>query len=278
MKRYILTMFLLAAAALVSAQSPAIHVQKSGNGRPVLYLPGFTCPGTVWEETTRNLKGKNESHLVSYAGFNGMAPIKMPWYETIKNELLTYIRVNNLTGLYIIGHSMGGTLALDIAAEIPERIHSLVIVDALPCMRELMMPGVSADKIQYKNPYNDQLIKMQDDAFAKNAALYAKQMTNKTEKMELLTGWSIEADRETYVYGYTDLLKLDIRDRLSKVSARVLILGASFPSIEAVEKTMNSQYANLAVKTIEVVPDSRHFIFFDQPELFYTKLNTFLSK
>lgn len=92
----------------------------------------------------------------------------------------------------------------------------------------------------------------------------------------MITNWILEADRKTYVYGYTDLLKLDVRTQLSKVKANVLILGA--PTYGTIAKeTMEKQYANLANKRIEMAPDSRHFIMFDQPEWFYKKVNAFLT-
>ena len=136
MKRLISTIALLFAATISFCQSPAIRVVKVGKGSPILFLPGFTSPGSVWNETIKNLKGQNESHIISYAGFNGTEPIKMPWYETIKKELLVYIRTENLANIKIIGHSMGGNLAVDIAAELPDGVKSLIIVDDARRLRQ----------------------------------------------------------------------------------------------------------------------------------------------
>ena len=89
MKKLVLTLGLIVAiVAAVYSQQNAIRVTKEGNGTPIIFLPGFTTPGSVWKETVKNLKGNYQSHLVSYAGFNGIAPIKMPWYESIKKETL----------------------------------------------------------------------------------------------------------------------------------------------------------------------------------------------
>lgn len=278
MKRSLsIALFLLLSIAIF-AQTPAIQVQKSGKGQPLFLLPGFTCPGSVWDETVVNLKGNYEYFQVSYAGFGGLAPIEMPWYETLKKEILAYINNNNIKEITFIGHSMGGTLALDIAAEIPAMIKKVIVVDGLPCMRAVMMPGVSGDQLQYKSPYNDQLLAMKEEAFAKTAEMYGKQMTTNESKQKLLTEYIMKADRKTYVYGYTDLLKMDIRPALSKIKAPVLVLAASFPSKEIVTKTMKEQFETLANKVIEVVPDSRHFIFFDQADWFYNRVNTFLNK
>jgi hypothetical protein len=41
---------------------------------------------------------------------------------------------------------------------------------------------------------------------------------------------------------------------------------------------LEKQYAKLTNKTIEIAAGGKHFIMFDQPQWFYEKLNSFLSK
>jgi pimeloyl-ACP methyl ester carboxylesterase len=274
----ILTALLILLAFQAQAQNPAIHVEKTGKGTPVIFLPGFITPGSVWTETVKNLKGKHEAHLVSYAGFNGLAPIAMPWYATIKNELVAYIKANKLTNIKLIGHSMGGNLAVDVAAEVGSALDRIIIVDALACMRDVMMPGVPAEALQYESPYNKQMLEMSADAFAQTANMMAEGMTSVPEKQMLLKSWILEADRTTYVYGYTDLLKLDLRPTLATIQVPVLILGAPFPTKEIVMPNYEKQYANLTNKTLEIAPGGRHFIMFDQPEWLYNQINAFLAR
>ncbi|EZH74065.1 hypothetical protein ATO12_14415 [Aquimarina atlantica] len=277
MKTFRITLLALIIINLGFSQTSAITTKIVGQGSPVLFLPGFTTPGSIWNETVEHLTTKSEAHLISYAGFNGNPPIAMPWYDTIKKELIAYIKNKNLTNVTIIGHSMGGNLAVDLAAALPDTITQLVIVDAIPCMRELMMPGVPESQIQYDSPYNKQMLQAEDTQFKQTATMMAQNMTNNKDKVDTLINWIMEADRETYVYGYTDLLKLDLRKVLNKVTAKTLILGASFPSVEIAKSNYEKQYATLANKSIEMASDSKHFIMFDQPEWFYTKVNAFLA-
>jgi pimeloyl-ACP methyl ester carboxylesterase len=276
MKKLIVLLLISIGASAVA--QPAIKVDKAGKGTPVLFLPGFMTPGSVWNETVKNLKGKYEAHLVSYAGFNGNDPIAMPWYATIKKELVDYVKVNKLKNLKLIGHSMGGNLAVDLAAELGDVVDKIIIVDALACMREVMMPGVPAEALQYESPYNKQMLEMNAEAFEKSATMMAQGMTTVTEKQELIKSWILEADRKTYVYGYTDLLKLDLRPTLAQIKIPVLILGAPFPTKEMVVPNYEKQYANLTNKTLEIAPAGRHYIMFDQPEWLYKQINNFITK
>lgn len=277
MKKQLIIMAIILTANMAAAQNPAIKAERSGKGQPIIFLPGFTCPGAVWDETISNLKGKYQVHKISYAGFNGMAPIKMPWYETIKSELLQYIKEQKLEKVTIIGHSMGGTMAVDLAAAAPSTVSRILVVDGLPCLRELWMPGVKAEQIQYESPYNKQMLAQTPEQVKENAKMMAAGMTTNTSKIDVITQWSIEADRETFVYGYTDLLKVDLRDVLPQVKATTLIIGASFPDVAVVKENYEKQYAQLASKSIVIADNSRHFVMFDQPEWFYNQVNTFLS-
>ncbi len=276
MKNIISIVFVFLSTQIGIGQNKAIQSEVLGKGKTTLFLPGFTTPGSIWKETITHLTVKREAHLISYAGFNGLKPIEMPWYSTIKKEIITYIKDKNLQEVEIIGHSMGGTLAVDIAAELPNIVSKIILVDALPCMREVMMPGVPAESLQYESPYNKQMLEMKDNQFKGMATMMATNMTNRKEKVAILTQWILEADKKTYVYGYTDLLKLDLRDQLLKIKAKALVLAA--PAYGEVSKqTMEKQYTNLTNKSIEMAPDSKHFIMFDQPEWFYKKVNTFLT-
>ncbi|MEO9870679.1 alpha/beta fold hydrolase [Ekhidna sp.] len=274
------TLFILSLVLLskLSFSQPPIQIEKNGDGNPIIFLPGFTSPGSVWDETIANLSITYETHVVSYAGFNGLEPIGTPWYEPIKTKLINYIKEENLSNLTIIGHSMGGNLAIELAAAFDEEISGLILIESLPCMRDLMMPGVPASSLQYDSPYNNQMLNMPEDAFNNVALSMARNMTNKEDKVEILAGWSVVADRKTYVYGYTDLLKLDLRPQLNDIQTKTLILGATFPSREMSQQTFDKQYGNLKNKTIELADNSKHFIMFDRPEWLYSQINNYLVK
>jgi pimeloyl-ACP methyl ester carboxylesterase len=277
MKKVKIMIVLVFITSVGFGQNSAINSKVFGKGKPIVFLPGFTCPGSVWDETVANLECKNEVHLISYAGFNGNEPIEMPWYESIKDELILYIKDNKLKDVQIVGHSMGGSLALDIAAALPSQIRRMLLVDAIPNMHEIIMPEVPVESLIYDSPYNLQMIEMDDDEFKSMAEMMASNMTLSQEKIPLLTQWILEADRETYVYGFTDLLKLDLTIVLPQIKAKTLILGASFPDVETAKSNFEKQYAGLSNKTIEMVSDTKHFIMFDQPEWFYKKVNAFLA-
>jgi len=254
-------------SGLVYGQHQSFQVELYGNGDPILLFPGFGCPGTVWEDVVTELSKTNECHVFTFAGFGNVPPIEKPWLPKIKEEILTYISDNNLGQITLIGHSLGGALSLWLGTETGLDLKNIITVDALPSTGALMMPNFNSEMIVYDNPYNKQLLELSNDSFEAMASQMASGTVLNEEKKEIIKDWLVHTDRETYVYGYTDLLKLDLRTDISRITVPVTVLAATKPyGLEAVKNTNADQYKNLKNYEIKFAEESAHFIMFDQPE------------
>jgi pimeloyl-ACP methyl ester carboxylesterase len=270
-KLQIIIVFILAICTM-NAQQTAFKVEIVGKGGPVLLFPGFTCTGDVWKETVAVLSKNYECHIFTFAGFGAVPAIEKPWLPKIKEQVIDYVNRLKLKKPVIIGHSLGGTLGLWLAAEQTSMFKKLIIVDALPSSGALMIPGYNADSIRYDTPYSKQLLSMDSVKFKAMAQQSASFMCLKKEKQAQLVDWVLEADRQTYVYGYIDMLKLDLRESIAKITIPVIILAATYPDKKAIERTYNTQYQKLPGKTIFYADNSAHFVMFDQPEWFLEKI------
>jgi len=278
MKTFTITFALLVLFSLsVSASFQSIKVEVKGKGKPVLLLAGFTCTGDVWDATVSEISENNECHIVTYAGFGDVLAIDTLWLQTIKEDLGKYIEQNKFKDLSIIGHSMGGTLALWLASEKKCGIKNTMVIDALPCMGAMMIPNYSSETITYNTSYSQNMLNMSDSDFSAMALNFAKFMCKNTLKHEQIADWIKKSDRKTYVYGYVDLLKLDLRKELSNIDFSVTILAAANPSRSMVEKHYNEQYALLNKKEIIYIEDSAHFIMYDQYDVYIENVKQFLD-
>jgi len=260
-----------------TAQYNAFEVKVTGEGEPILLFPGFTCTGEVWNATVNELSKNYECHVFTFAGFGDVPAIEKPWLPKVKEGILEYVSQNKLENPVLLGHSLGGALALWMAAD-GNSFKELIIVDALPSTGALMMPDFKSEYMVYDSPYNKQLLVMSDSDFEAMARQMSNSMTKEKSNQEKIKDWMIQADRETYVYGYTDLLKLDLREDLSKINAPVTILAATEPyGLEMAKSTYDLQYKALAEYTIEFANGSSHFIMYDQPQWFIENLKNALK-
>ncbi|TCK67844.1 pimeloyl-ACP methyl ester carboxylesterase [Winogradskyella wandonensis] len=255
-----------------------IHVEVIGQGQPILLIPGFTVPGDSWTNTVNRLKKDYECHIVTLAGFGGKPPIKFPWLPKINEALEDYITSNKLENLLIIGHNLGGTVAIWLASRESLNLSKLILVDALPAAGALMFPNFNPNNLAYDSPFNNQQLAMSKDDFSKLADGMSKGMSLNPKDQEQIKHWILETDRKTYVYGYTDYLKLDVREHLKSIKIPVTILAAEQPfGKDTALENYKSQYANLKAYDLIVAENSAHFIMFDQPEWFLQHINKSLS-
>ena len=278
MRPLLLAFFSLAAAGLAAQSAPAIHVEVRGAGAPTLLLPGFATPAASLGPVADSLGGGRAYYFVDYAGTDGLAPVDTPFYAQVRDALVAYVEEEDLRDVDVVGHSMGGNLAVELAAALPERVAHVAIVDALPCMRAVMMPGVPASAIRYDAPQTVAMLAMDSASVAGANAQMAAGMTSAPERQARLATWLNAADRRTFVLGYTDLLRLDLRPLLPRVAAPVTVLASPSFGAEVVRDNMTAQYAGLADADLHVAPAGGHYLMWDAPAWTAARLREALTE
>tara|TARA_R110002051_G_scaffold73135_2_gene132704 strand:+ start:3867 stop:4709 length:843 start_codon:yes stop_codon:yes gene_type:complete len=275
--KIVLLGLLIHTSVSITAQDKPFKVEVTGEGKPIFLFPGFTCTGEVWDATVADLSQNYECHVFTFAGFGDVSAIEKPWLQKIKEGVVKYIAGKKLETPVLLGHSLGGALALWMATE-SDSFKALIVVDALPSTGALMMPDFKSEYMVYDSPYNKQLLAMNAVDFESMVGQMANGMAKDKSDQERIKNWMIQADRETYVYGYTDLLKLDLREELVKIKIPVTILAATEPyGLEMAKSTYETQYKLLSEYSIEFAAGSLHFVMYDQPQWFRTSLNNALN-
>lgn len=272
-KQFLLFVFGVFFLNVGSNAQQAFQVKVTGKGAPVLLFPGFACTGEVFDETVAVLAKQYECHVFTFAGFGNVPAVEKPWLPKIKDQVIAYVKEKKLNKAVIIGHSLGGTLGLWLAAAEQNLFKKVIAVDALPCTGALMMPNYNSATMVYDNPYSKQMLQTDTATFRTQAKQQVAFMMLNKEKQSKVVDWMMQADRQTYVYGYVDLLKLDLREEVANINVPVIVLAATHPNKAMIEKTYNEQYAKLGNKVIHYADQSAHFVMYDQPEWYLTKIN-----
>lgn len=262
----LLTIFLTTISGFL-ATGQSIKVTSSGSGDPVLLLAGFASTSDVWDSTVETLKDHHQIHVIDYAGFGVLPAVENDFLAQVLTELKSTVQEIDDENLIIIGHSMGGTIAAWLAAQTNLKIKEIIIVDGLPASGALMFPGVDLSTLLYDSPYNDQMLQMDATTFSQTANYMSAGMATAPKHQAMIKQSVLETDRKTYVYGYTDYLKFDIREDLKNIHVPVTILGAGgMFGEETATKTFRDQYSNLELYNLIMHPTSKHFIMYDDPQ------------
>jgi len=260
----------------VFANEAKIQVTITGSGSPIVFLPGFGCPGEVWKDIVEPFKANHACHTISYPGFTGIAAPDTMWYQTVIEQVQDYVATHFDEKPILIGHSIGGTIAMELAIR-KTNCSKVILVDALPCYANLMMPGVPIETITHDSPYNKQILAMDDAQFQGMVRQMTDFMVRNENKKQVIFDWIKQADRKSYTYGYTDLLKTDLRQSIASIEIPVLVLAAVPFSLEQTEKIITDQFKQLPNKKIAYIENSAHFIMYDQPEWLISQIELFLN-
>jgi N-formylmaleamate deformylase len=265
----------------------SFKIEIVGKGKQsMILIPGLTCPGEVWNETVERYKKTYTCHIITLPGFAGQAPIESSAYlQTMRDEIISYIKVSKLKKPIITGHSLGGFLALWISITEPELVGMNIIVDSLPFLGAAQNPNTTADQAK---PMAENMRKMMANAtpeqVKQSQQYFLPGMVTSKEKLELLSKWGIESHQPTVAQAMYELQTIDLREQIASIKTPTLILGSwiGFKDYgmtkEIIQKTYDLQYAKLQPKTIAISDIGKHFLMYDDPQWLFTQMDNFLKK
>ena len=110
-----------------------LHFKKSGKGKPLLILHGLFGMGDNWATLARSYAEKGFSVYVPDLRNHGRSPHDNGFsYDLMAQDIYEFIIRQELQKVSVIGHSMGGKVAMYFAAKFPEMIDKLIVVDIGP--------------------------------------------------------------------------------------------------------------------------------------------------
>lgn len=265
-----------------------ISVEVVGHGPDLVLIPGLSSSRATWRRTAERLRGRYRLHLVQVAGFAGEparanaqgaqpSPVLVPTAEDIDG----YIRSARLAPATLIGHSMGGTMALWLAENRPADVKRVLLVDALPFYGVLMGgPAATAESLKPVAEAMRTRMSASGDHAAAARPMIAMMVTAPAD-VDRVVGWSGASDRKVAGQAIADDITLDLRPDLSAVRAPVTLVYPFDPTMGMPQDKWDalyaSQYAPLkGAKLVQVTP-SRHFVMYDQPAKFDAALDAFLT-
>ena len=119
-----LALALIAQPALAAFTSDRIAVTTEGSGPDVVLVHGLASSARVWKGMTGRVPGYRY-HLVQIAGMGAAAPggnAQGAVVAPVADEIARYVREEKLKTPALIGHSMGGTIGMMVAARNPDTV------------------------------------------------------------------------------------------------------------------------------------------------------------
>ncbi|MFK3820310.1 alpha/beta fold hydrolase [Pseudomonas sp. NPDC089407] len=279
-------------AALAAPSQPApvanerISVTVEGTGPDVILIPGLASSPEVWAGLASTLRQQHRLHLVQVAGFAGAPAVPAVdgrVVAPVAEAVADYIRSQHLQAPAIIGHSLGGEVALMLGARHPQQAGRLMVVDALPFYTLLINPAATAEAAA---PHAVQFRDAMLAAPAEQAEAMQRTAIDRLAKTAAARPAVVEAalrsDRRTVADATYELMTTDLRPELGRIQVPVEVVYAYDPSYgmpaASVDATFRSAYTGTPDIRFKRIDGSFHFVMLDQPQAFTEAVTEFLGR
>lgn len=212
-----------------------------------VFLPGLISDGLVWQSTADALPAETPTHIADLSAFDSIPAMARSVLEAVPGDMV------------VIGHSMGGRVAMEIAHQAPDRVKALVLANT---GHDALKPGERAkrqEKIDLGNRSMEALV----DAWLPPMVAPARQ--DDPAVMEPLRAMTLAAGPQTHERQITALVaRPDAGAYLPDITCPILLLTGREDGWSPVAQ--HEQIARMAPDAeVHVIEEAGHFMPVERP-------------
>lgn len=248
------------------------HCEIAGSGEPLLFIHGLGSCAEDWQPQIEFFRDRYRTIACDLRGHGRSSKPRGPYsIEVFARDLASLLRELETGPTHVVGISLGGMVAFELAVDSPERVRSLVIVNS--------GPAVPAETFKQRLPLHVRLLYARVLGLRGMAKMIAKRLFPKPEQIGLQRAFIARLaanDRHCYLASLRAIFAgWSVADRLADIRCPVLVLASDHDYTPVALK--QAYAARLPNARVVVVPDSRHALPMEKPREFNAAVATFLA-
>ncbi|MCP5094606.1 MAG: alpha/beta hydrolase [Chloroflexi bacterium] len=253
-----------------------LHYESIGRGKPIILLHGWINSWDVWREQMIALAktGRYRVYALDFWGFGDSA--KRLQTPTTTFQIESYVEMVHqfmdslgIQQAPIFGHSMGGTVALQMSLTYPDKVVKVAVVGS-PVVGTSLNPFLrlagygSIAKLIWRYPI--MLHSIMRILLARDSKKVRGMIFRDVQRTTM----------ESFFRSIGDLRETDLREQLLSLEIPTLgIFGSKDNIVSPLNATLLQESVNQA--TVSMMKSSRHFPMTDEPVKFLNIINNFLD-
>jgi len=238
----------------------------------LVLIHGFLSGPEYWHKQINTLSENYNVHAVCLKGFSTRGDEVAPnSIEEFANDVIHQLQELDVQSFYLLGHSMGGMIAQQIAHCIPKRVMGLVLYGTGP---HGSLPG-RFESIEYS------IRKAAIDTFpssvylAVNSWFLNAESSQKDIRESLLLASQTSFD--SYKYGLIAMSTWDGEDYLATFDIPTLIIWGDNDRSYQWEAQPFKLWKNIPHSSLSVVNDCAHNVHLEKPHMFNLIVENYLE-
>ncbi|HIP80985.1 MAG TPA: alpha/beta fold hydrolase [Leucothrix mucor] len=257
---------------IFSLESPVSQKQI-----PLLILHGLLGAMDNWRSQTKRIAVTRPVITVDLRNHGDSPHVKGMSYREMAEDIIALARHENIASFDLLGHSMGGKVAMQLALNYSEQINRLIVVDIAPKTYPLwhqetlqVLIKTPLQRLHTRQEINDFLSDWIEDRTERAFMLKNLKRAKETSKQTYQWRCNIPEISRNY-------LKIAGFSKTTRQYAKktLFIKGANSSYIEDTDGALiESLFPNASVVSIK---NSGHLPHIEQADAFFDQLNAFLS-
>jgi pimeloyl-ACP methyl ester carboxylesterase len=249
-----------------------LNFKKIGSGPPLVILHGLFGSADNWYSISRELDKEFTMYLVDQRN-HGDSPHSDEWnYEVMAADLLELLDEEGLDKVFLMGHSMGGKVAMTFAVNNPERVARLIVADIspryYPVHHEVILDGLQAINLT-----EIQSRKEADDALAVHIPDFGTRQFLLKSLGRNADGFYWKINLPVIVANIEEVGKA-LEDDVVYEGETLFLAGAKSNYIQ--EKDMESILEHFPNYQLKIIPNAGHWLHAEQPKAVVEEIRSFL--
>ena len=259
MKAFFISLITCLSISSGFCQNNQLTISKKGNGtKAIILISGLACKNEIWNQTVDSLSKQATVYSIDY--YSGWMD-SLITIEAIVFQIEHWIQSEQIEKSILIGHSLGGAIAMNLASKMPNLVEKLIILDTYPSISALSNPDFKVNQDNDCSAILSYFTGMTNDEFKKFQSVNLAQMISNVKKSNLLLSWLLNYNRKQYALLLCDYSNTDYRLLLKSIDCPALILVSS--KMKPLELQIQAQYQELKSKKILFSDFGLHFLMFD---------------
>lgn len=252
-----------------------LHYKEMGQGQPLLILHGLFGSLDNWATLARRLAGHYHVILVDLRNHGRSPHSGEHTYELMAADVLELVDDLQLPTPAIMGHSMGGKVAMTYALTYPTRIAKLIVVDIAP----KAYPPHHDEIIEALQSVDLRTVTSRSDVDAQLAKTIPEEdvrlflMKNLYRKEDNTFGWRMNLDALDRNYGQ---VAAAVTSDVPFSKSTLFIKGGRSGYIKPEDIYNNIEHLFTQVE-IETIPEAGHWVHAQAPDQVYDLVTNFLT-